>query len=151
MLIYKKQESVNEEELYKIGINELKKEFKLLKYSILLYPFIMGGIFYLTKSTSFFFIAFFILSEGLLMLGGLNYNKTIKYNNKLNTTEGVAEYIEKQYRDDNGEIITTTAIKVNGIYFNIPEELHTELKGRNIRLYYLNNEDALVVGIKYLD
>ena len=151
MLIYKKQESVNEEELYKIGIKELKKQFKLLKYSILLYPLLMGGIFYITKSTSFFFIAFFIVSECFLMLGALNYGRTIKYNKNLNTTEGIAEYIEKQYRDDNGEIITTTAIKVNGIYFDIPEELHTELKQRNIRLYYLNNEDALVVGAKYLD
>lgn len=150
MLIYSKEESVNEDELYKIGIKQLKEQFKLLRYSILIYPLIMAMIYYITKLTSFYFIGFFILTEGILMLGFLNYDKTLKYNDKLNTTEGVAEYIEKQYDDGDGEVRIVSAIKVNGILFNIPKEFHTELSHKLIRLYYLNNEDSLVVGVKYL-
>lgn len=85
------------------------------------------------------------------MLGALNFSKTIRYNNKLNTTEGVANYIEKQYRNDNGEFETATCIKVNEVYFNIPKKYQLELKDKNVRLYYFNNEDAVVVAVKYLD
>lgn len=151
MLIYQKQESVNEEELYKFGIEKLKSQYKILRYIILLYPILMGSIFYITKSASFLFMAFFILTEGFLMLGALNCSKTVKYNNKLNSTEGKVVYIEKKFRSSNGEIETTTGVKVNDIFFDIPEEYQKELSDKNVRLYYLNNEDALVVGVKYLD
>lgn len=150
MVIYTKEESVNEDELYNIGIKTLKAQFKLLRYSILLYPLIMAMIYYITKSTSLYFIGFFIITQSFLMLGFLNYNKTIKYNDKLNTTEGIAQYIEKIYNDGDGQVETVSAIKVNGILFNIPSEFHNELSDKLIRLYYLNSEDSLVVGIKFL-
>lgn len=150
MVIYTKEESVNEDELYNIGIKKLKEQFRLLRYSILIYPLIMGMIYYITQSNSLYFIAFFIITEFFLMLGFLNYNKTIKYNDKLNTTEGVAQYEQKNFNDGDGEVQTISIIRVNGIAFNIPSEVHEEVSDKLVRLYYLNSEDSLVVGLKYL-
>lgn len=150
MVIYTKEESVNEDELYNIGIKILKEQFKLLRYSILIYPLIMAMIHYITKSTSLYFICFFIVTQSFLILGFLNYNKIIKYNNKLNTTEGIAQHIEKNYEDGDGEVKIVSAIKVNGVFFDIPSEIHNEISDKLIRLYYLNSEDFLVVGLKYL-
>lgn len=147
MIIYTKDDIINEKKIYELGLRHLHKDFFFIKYTLSIFTLIIFSLVFFLNLKSTPFLVTYVIIELILITILINYNRAIKCNKKISITEGIFEYIEESKIVDD-EIIVYSGVKINGVYFNIPNEYHNELKNKLVRLFYFNTDDSIILAIQ---